>query len=125
MLMAVRRDSMERTGTSPNPRCSFVSFSKELIVSRASKLGISLGTSPSQIENSVENLKVLEESRNLTFLQNNLPPLAEGESHSLVMRKASNLCEDLDNEEAEGLGDHSDLSFQGVKVTCSRKKVKK
>ena len=58
-------------------------------------------------------------------MQNNLPPLAEGESHSLVMRKASNLCEDLDNEEAEGLGDHADLFFQGVKVSRSRKKVNK
>ena len=31
MLMAARRDSMERTGTSPNPCCSFVSFSNEQI----------------------------------------------------------------------------------------------
>ena len=43
-------------------------------------------------------------------------------SHSLVMRKASNLCDDLDEEYEDGLGDQVDLLTQGVKVTRSRMK---
>ena len=43
-------------------------------------------------------------------------------SHSLVMRKASNLCDDLDEEYEDGLGDQVDLLTQGMKVTRSRMK---
>ena len=45
----------------------------------------------------------------------------EGEGlQSLVVRKASNLCEDLEDEVQEGLGDQVDLLVQGVKVNRSR-----
>ena len=42
----------------------------------------------------------------------------------MVVRKASNLCEDLIDDKEEGLGDHMDLLTQGVKVTLPRKKKK-
>ena len=95
----------------------------EVIVFRASRLGISLGTSPSQNDNSVNSLKELENSRHLTFLENNLPPIDDEDKHSLVLRKASNLCEDLYNDIEEGLDDHLNLLSRGVKVSRARKKV--
>ena len=40
----------------------------------------------------------------------------------MVVRRASNICEDFDTDKEEGLGDHMDLLSQGVKVTRPRKK---
>ena len=69
---------------------SFVSIPHDVIVARASRLVVSLGSSPAVIKSSVDHLKALEESRNLTFLKNLLPPMEEVDTHSLTLRKASN-----------------------------------
>ena len=46
---------------------SFVSIPNEVIAERASKLGISLGLSSTQVSDSIQNLKEVEEVRNITF----------------------------------------------------------
>ena len=110
-------------GTSSYRSLSFVSIPNDVIAACAFRLGISFGTSPSQIDSSVNSLEDLEESRRLNFLQNNLPPVDDEDKNSLFLHKASNLCEDLDNYIEEGLEDYLDLLSRGVKVIGSRKKV--
>ena len=120
MDLAERRDSAFQSGTRLCSKLSFVSIPNEVIVERASKLGVSFGASPLQVSDSIKNLKEIEEARNITFLKNTLST-DEGEGlQSLVVRKASNLCDDLDDEVEEGLGDQVDLLVQGVKVNRSR-----
>ena len=80
MGLVERRALSFLTGTN----LSFVSIPNDVIVARASRLGVSLGSSPSVINSSVEHLKAVEESRNLTFLKNSLPPMEEGDTHSLT-----------------------------------------
>ena len=121
--LAQRRASLFESGTSSYSKLSFATLPNDVIAAHASRLGISLGTSPTQINNSVTSLKCLEESRHLTFLENNLPPDDDENEHSLVFKKASNLCEDLENDFEEGVEEHLDLLSGGVKVSRSRKKV--
>ena len=116
MDLADRRDSAFESGTRLSSKLSFVSIPNEVIVARASKLGISLGLSPVQIIDSIKNMKVVEEARNITFLKNSLTTDVNEAPQSLVMRKASNLCDDLDDDYDEDLGDQVDLLTQGVKV---------
>ena len=122
MNLADRHDSAFQSGMKFSSNLSFVSIPNEVIAERASKLGISLGLSSTQVSDSIQNLKEVEEVRNITFLKNTLTTAEDVGSHSLVMRKASNLCDDLDEEYEDGLGDQVDLLTQGVKVTRSRMK---
>ena len=52
----------------------------------------------------------LEKEREVIFLKNSLPPVSEESESSLVLKRAINLCEDLDDDEAEGSDDHADLN---------------
>ena len=47
--------------------------------------------------------------------------MEEGDTHSLTLRKASNLCADLDDEEEDDLGDHLDLPIRALMNGRSRK----
>ena len=85
--------------------------------------GVSLGISPEQIDTSVNTIKNVEETRAITFLNNSLSKLDENDSHSLVIRNASNLCDDLDNEENEPQQDHMGLIIE--RTIGKRQRTKK
>ena len=67
MDLADRRDSAFQSGMKFSSNLSFVSIPNEVIAERASKLGISLGLSSTQVSDSIQNLKEVEEVRNITF----------------------------------------------------------
>ena len=69
MRIADRRDGFLYAGVSPPSRSSLLKFSNDTIISRASRLGISLGSSPSQMVSSVAVLKEAEDSRRVTSLK--------------------------------------------------------
>ena len=77
MMIAARRDHFPSVGMSTPPRQSILQFSSDTIISRASRLGISLGSSHAQVVNSVTVLKEVEDTRRVTFLNNNMPPTVD------------------------------------------------
>ena len=117
-LLAEHRDNLWAQGTAPHR--SFLDLPNEVILSRASKLGVSLGLCPSETANSISSLKNTEETRNLTFLKNTLKITVGNDVQSMVISKAYNLSEDLDHEEEEELMDHLDPGNIIVKNTRKR-----
>jgi hypothetical protein len=115
------RDSPSTSGIKSKPKFSILSFSDAEIVDRDGKLGVSLGSSPSKVLDSVKSIKVLEEDRTLCFLQNNISQVDDG-PQCLFVSKVSGLCEDLTAEEIRGMDDHTDQTFQSVKAIRQRKK---
>jgi hypothetical protein len=51
---------------------SFLSLTDNEIMCKASKLGVSLGASDSQIASSIKNIKNIEVDRRISYLKNNL-----------------------------------------------------
>ena len=73
--------------------------------------------------NSVTVLKEVEDTRRVTFLKNNMPPTVDDDQHSLVVRRATNLSEDLVDEIEEGLVDQLDKLNQhktNTRAKCTR-----
>ena len=103
MKLAQRRNSLPAAGTA-TCSTSFNDFSNGEIVAKASRLDISLGGSPSEVDASVEVLRHIENERSLTMLRKNID-LDIGPD-SLVIHKASNLSEDLEDEEEEEAQEH-------------------
>ena len=104
MLLAQRRDFPTASGTPFKYNHSILNIPNEVIVSRAAKLGVSLGVSPSQVASSVNKIKNVEVERSITFLKKNLPDVEGDDPYSLVVRRASRLSEDLISDEEEGGG---------------------
>ena len=123
MLLAQRRDGMIGSGNIPNPKLSFLSLPNEVIVARASRLGVCLGVSPSQVNSSVNLLKDVENVRAVTFLKNTMTTEDDDDSRIWVIKQASNLSEDLEEEESETLADHLGVLTQEVRVSRRPKKV--
>ena len=98
----------------------FLSLNNADIIARASKLGVSLGQSLSQVIGSINRLKDTENSRSITFLSNNLEKIDGGEHHSLVMRKASNLCDETDTGLEDDAEDYLDSFVKPAKITRKR-----
>ena len=53
---------------------------------------------------------VLEREREVIFLQNTLPPVIDDSETSLALKHATNICEDLVENEEEVSEDHADLN---------------
>ena len=102
------------SGNIPNPKLSFLSLPNEVIVARASRLGVCLGVSPSQVNSSVNLLKDVENVRAATYLKNTM---TTDDSRSWVIKQASNLSEDLEKEESETLADHLGVLTREVRVS--------
>jgi hypothetical protein len=119
MEMAERRirTPSSSQGTNCIKKLNFVNFPDGEIEHRAVALGISLGDTSDKVLSSIKAIKNLEKSRNLIFL-NKSTVLAEG-SGSFVLKNASNLSEDLVDEEGD---DHEDLMH--VPIINLRKKTK-
>lgn len=119
MDMADSRD--HDSGTVYTPKLSFCHIPDSIIVSRASRLGVSLGKSPTEIASSVKNLKDVEKDRSL-FMKKNLNN-DDNDPHNLFVSKVSGLCEDLTEEDNVGMDDHTDLSCRDLVVKRGRKTV--
>ena len=65
-------------------------------------------------------LKDNEESRAVTFLSNNLHTLEGNDKQSLVMRKASNHCDDNETEVEDDAEDHMGPLIQPTKMSRKR-----
>jgi hypothetical protein len=123
--LAQRRNEQLLTGTSNTSNPSIIHMSSDQIVSRANKLGISLGNSTEQVLKSVQKIKSLESDRHVTFLKNNLNSVDPSVSPSLVISRASSLSEDLVDDDTESIMDHSDaLTLRLVDNIVGRRKRK-
>jgi hypothetical protein len=122
------RDYGATSGTGLISKFNLASIPNEVLAARASKLGISLGTSPNQIDSSIASIKNLDLERTLIMLkrkESSLKEQDEGDS-SFVINEATSLCEDL----IESVPDvsHSlkgELSRGGRAKTLARKSKKK
>jgi hypothetical protein len=122
------RDYGATSGTGLISKFNLASIPNEVLAARASKLGISLGTSPNQIDSSIASIKNLDLERTLIMLkrkESSLKEQDEGDS-SFVINEATSLYEDL----IESVPDvsHSlkgELSRGGRAKTLARKSKKK
>jgi hypothetical protein len=102
MLMAQRRDDVAYHGMSTPTKDTVFSMSDAQILEKARALGVSLGGSSEEQFKSLKLLKDNELQRTLTMLDNKKSIIETGEfaPHCLVVSRASNLSEDLDDEES-------------------------
>jgi hypothetical protein len=101
MYATQRRSDPSATGLSKTTDTSLLSFSPEQIISRATSLGVSLGNSKNEAIKSAKLILDNEFSRSLTMLHTHSENTSSGENlqQCLIVNKASNLCEDLVDEE--------------------------
>jgi hypothetical protein len=120
--LAQSKDDISPAGNNFISKFSFNSFSYESVVSRASKLGVALGQSPSEVAASVQLLRDIDMQRTLVMLKKGEEKeLAKDKYlHSLVISEAKNLSIDLEGEVQEGTEGHKDL----ISVVPKSKKIK-
>jgi hypothetical protein len=110
-------------GTKSN--LSFSKFSDFEIESRATTLGVSLGTNASKTKRSITSLKQLEEDRRTTYLKNNLNENLGEETDCSIMCTANQLCSDLEIEDRDvPVGDSTDLILD-MPIKLLRRRNKK
>jgi hypothetical protein len=97
MMKAQSRDDSFSSGQCTIPMHSIINIPNSEIAKRADRLGISLGNSPDEIGKSIKGLKMVEEERILTILENKNSEMEDMEEglETLVLSKVSTLCEDL------------------------------
>jgi hypothetical protein len=105
--LAERRTHAITPGTRSN--LSFSKFSDFDIETRATTLGVSLGSNASETKRSISALKQLEEDRRITYLKNNLNENSGEERECSIICTANQLSSDLAIEDRdEPVGDSSD-----------------
>ena len=114
---AQERDHLGTPGTSSVSKFTIASFSDEVVVDRATKLGVSLGVSPSRIRSSVANIKEIYLNRTLVMLKKNEDELKQSESSlgKKVMDEALELSTDLQEREQSGSEGHKDLEVSELR----------
>jgi hypothetical protein len=126
-LLAQQRDHALDSGTSLCAKFSIASIPDDVIKTRASMLGVSLGVSPSQVSSSIKKLKDVDLQRTLVMLHRNEEKVKADVSsvNNLVLDKAFHLSEDLRDEEQQGSADHKDhaLPVSKPKRVYKKKKV--
>ncbi|KAK1618468.1 hypothetical protein QYE76_023985 [Lolium multiflorum] len=97
MRNAQLRDGASSIGNSLPPKFSIVNMPDDEIMHKAESLGISLGKSEGEVVKTIKGIKLLEEERILTILQNNVEEYVnkEEDPSTFVMSKVSTLCDDL------------------------------
>jgi tellurite resistance protein len=123
MMIAQQRNNLHTQGTTLDTHSSFYAFSDEDIISRAKTLGISMGSNSKSERAAAQLIKENEKKRVLTFLKNDktleeeatLPPC-------IVVSRASDLCEDLDDFSDENLDEHIDSLISHSVAKPKRKK---
>ena len=121
--MAQRRHSIQ--GTNLNPVFSILSISDDQIVTRAAKLGVSLGIS--QIEK-IESAKILKDSElnriTCQVLEKNVALSDLHDPQNLILNRAASLSEDLEEDElARNMEDQLDpiVPLEKIKKRRQRK----
>src|SRR4051812_48080926 len=96
---------------------SIASIPNSVVVTRAAKLGVALGSSPSQITASIDLIKRIDLQRTLVMLKKNEDKVRKGDEslNSMVLDKSILLTEDLQEEEQKGSEGHNDLDPPLVK----------
>jgi hypothetical protein len=122
--IAQQRDQAMAKGTDLISKFSIASIPNEVVIARASKLGISLGDSPTQVSSSIKSIKEVDLQRTLVMLQRNEEKVKKGEStiSNLVLEKAIELSADLEEEEQQGSEGHKDLTLPVPKQKCAYKR---
>jgi hypothetical protein len=126
VLLANKKNALDMSDTKSKSKSmlSILSLSDDEIISRASKLGVSLGSSDTDRKKSANIIKKLESDRRVILLSNNLNQNTERDKTSAVMTRASLLCEDLVDEMEEPAWECLDRSLIGLgtkRVTRKRK----
>jgi hypothetical protein len=110
MERAMKNTQMRNSVNSGNhvPKFSILSIPDIEIKERADRMGISLGKSFDEVASSINGIKNREGERTLLILKKNADEISNEGPASLIVSKASNLCEDLiDDEEIHAnLVDH-------------------
>ena len=107
---AAERDSF-LSGTHSATKFSIASIPKDVVVARASKLGVSLGSNSREVDDSISRLNDVDLDRTLVMLKRNEEKqkiMLETEGCS-ILNKALELSTDLEEEEQSGSQGHKDL----------------
>jgi hypothetical protein len=123
--LALQRDQAMASGISSAFKFSLASFSNDSIVSRVAKLGVKLGESPRQIQESVNNLKDTDLQRTLVMLKRNEDKIKNGQDSisESVLQDAIDLSADLNEEEQQGSFGHEDQDLLSPKQKRRGKKI--
>jgi hypothetical protein len=114
---AQARDDILYSGTNISSKFTIASIPNEVVVARASKLGISLGVSPSNVSTSINKIKDIDLQRTLIMLRNKSEVQSKEDDtfSSLVMDEANGLSSDLVDEEHPSLEGHKDPPLRPTK----------
>jgi hypothetical protein len=124
---ASARDPSHYSGTKISPHFTIASFSDEVILSRANKVGVSLGNSNGQISESIKLLKETDVARTLFMLKRKEENLSEKEEFHItnLIDEADKLCDDLAEENDFLTEDHKEtLIFPKKPVKINKRKPK-
>jgi hypothetical protein len=123
-MILQKRDEIPVIGTPKIQPNSLISSSEDEIIQHANSLGVSLGNSHSENIASVNLIKEIEMGRMLTVLEKKDKKTSNTafDSACLIVSRASNLCEDLENEE-DFVGDELN-KFTPI-ITKDKKRRKK
>jgi hypothetical protein len=100
-MLAQKRDATPVIGKSMTQPITLSSFSDDQILEHATSLGVSLGKSNLESIATAKFILDIEKERTLFMLEkkDQIPKEKDLVSASLVISRASNLCEDLEDEE--------------------------
>uniref|UniRef100_A0ACD5Y7J2 Uncharacterized protein n=1 Tax=Avena sativa TaxID=4498 RepID=A0ACD5Y7J2_AVESA len=125
-LRAMNRDPSSCAGTKSCHKFTLSNLSNDEVIAKAFRLGFFLGSSPSQIIQSVNLLKDNDLERTLITLKRNEEKARTEDSsgHSLVLAKAVSLSGDLQEEEQQGSEDHKDFLLRDLIIGKPNRKKK-
>jgi hypothetical protein len=121
--LAQAKDHATSPGTNFINKYSLKSFSNEVVVATASKLGISLGKSLIEIEESVDKIKNLDIQRTLTILKKNEEKARQNteDTSSFLLNEMADMSEDVFLEEQEQGDDHKQVTTARTKRTYRKR----
>ena len=123
---AQAKDDILYSGTRIPSKFTFASIPNDVVAARASKLGISLGSSASEVSKSIESIKDIDLNKTLIMLKNKKEALdkQDDNQNSFILRKANCLSSDLIEEENASLDGHLDPPHRPVKpIKINKRKV--
>jgi hypothetical protein len=109
LCTSLTKDKGLAAGTPQPSKFSLCSISDDIIISRAEKIGVSFGSSPSMVSKLVKNIKDSDNTRTLIMLSKNLAEKNiddEGRTHNTTFDQANGLSVDL-MEESNNLEEHN------------------
>ncbi|KAM0904909.1 hypothetical protein ACQ4PT_017693 [Festuca glaucescens] len=98
--IAKAKEAAFSAGTSNFSRFSLSSISDDTFLARATTMGVSLGATQAQVNESIANIKDVDNKRTLITIQKNLEnkEIPESSSSSALLDKVSSLSSDLDDD---------------------------